>query len=54
MRNQLYFVECFLSVSIMEQFKPKTMGITTYRASKDMQEQLRNTLPDIEKLKILL
>lgn len=29
----------------------KSMGVATYRASKDMPERLRNALPNIEDLK---
>ena len=32
----------------------KSMGVATYRATKDMPERLRNALPDIEELKKLL
>lgn len=32
----------------------KPMGVATYKTSKDMSEELRRALPDIEELKRLL
>lgn len=32
----------------------KSMGVATYKTSKDMSEKLRKALPDIEDLKKLL
>ena len=32
----------------------KPMGVATYKTAKDMSEELKNALPDIEELKKLL
>ena len=44
--------QSFVEFAIRDYDKP--MGVTTYRATKDMPERLRNALPDIEELKKLL
>jgi len=44
--------QTFVEFAIRDYDKP--MGVATYRATKDMPERLRNTLPDIEELKKLL
>lgn len=44
--------QSFVEFAIRDYDKP--MGVATYRASKDMPEQLRKALPDIEELKKLL
>ena len=38
---------------VIQDYK-KPMGVATYKTSKDMSEELRKALPDIEDLKRLL
>ena len=42
----------FVDYVIQDYTKP--MGVATYKTSKDMSEELKNALPDIEELKKLL
>ena len=42
----------FVDYVIQDYSKP--MGVATYKTSKDMSEELRKALPDIEDLKRLL
>ena len=42
----------FVDYVIQDYAKP--MGVATYRTSKDMSDELRKALPDIEDLKRLL
>lgn len=42
----------FVDYVIQDYTKP--MGVATYKTSKDMSEELRKALPDIEDLKKLL
>ena len=42
----------FVDYVIQDYNKP--MGVATYKTAKDMSEELKNALPDIEELKKLL
>lgn len=42
----------FVDYVIQDYSKP--MGVATYKTSKDMSEELKNALPDVETLKKLL
>jgi hypothetical protein len=42
----------FVDYVIQDYTKP--MGVATYKTSKDMSEELRSVLPDVEDLKRLL
>ena len=42
----------FVDYVIQDYSKP--MGVATYKTSRDMSEELRKALPDIEELKTLL
>ena len=42
----------FVDYVIQDYSKP--MGVSTYKTSKDMSEELKNALPDVETLKKLL
>ena len=44
----------FRSVEIMVRDYDKPMGVATYRTAQEMPENLRKTLPDIDKLQNLL